>query len=466
MKIKFNMKEFCVDFAMLFGASAVASNGILPPETATTYAGLLGSTLKGISLERSEKAPIVLLADVINDSINKVMDKYELGLDQKLADILKEKIISLNTVTGSSTIAEKIPDDFIDYLKRYFAESDNYDQETFPFEAFTKELLFNIQTGVLANPSLMALVQTLHLFNNISNFEKSILNIRKVQYYTNPLHYLNQEIGFYGRDDEIEWLDKFKDSDGNFKFAVVQGVGGIGKSRLLNEYINRGHGDDNWYYCFLNDNVMQTIDSTDDFTCSKNVFGVIDYAERYTEIGKTLLKIAESKAVNSNIRLVLLMRNETDKLHSQSDILDHEKSLYSDSHQKRVLTEKKFGSYTMKELSDADYFRMIDDYTERVQKKGKLEENEKTAIVNGVKENRGFVATPLFVLLAADAYLTDSAMTKWNIVYVVESYVNKLLEFWKHTVCKDNEVLYKALLRLLHSPQVLEAWTVTRSFLQ
>ena len=124
----------------------------------------------------------------------------------------------------------------------------------------------------------------------------------------NPMHYLSKGIGFYGRDDECLWMDKFCQLDEQIRYAVVFGVGGVGKSKFMYEYMKNRMASD-WHMCFATENIITSLLSFPTYNYPDNLLLVIDYASRYAEIvGKWLAKLSSTNAASKKIRVVLIER--------------------------------------------------------------------------------------------------------------------------------------------------------------
>lgn len=68
----------------------------------------------------------------------------------------------------------------------------------------------------------------------------------------NPFHYLNGNIGFYGREKEISYLTQFINDERQILCAFIVGNAGVGKSKLMKEFINIHKNNSSWKMILCN----------------------------------------------------------------------------------------------------------------------------------------------------------------------------------------------------------------------
>lgn len=279
----------------------------------------------------------------------------------------------------------------------------------------------------------------------------------------NPMHYLSDGIGFYGRDEEISWLDRFCQTDETVQYTVVYGAGGVGKSKFLYEYI-KGNINPDWRMCFVTENIITSLLSYADYRYPKNLLLVIDYASRHSEIiGKWLAKLTSINAIINKIRIVLIERHGQDG-NSTSGVLNpwYEK-LCGNTTQRRLLKGIEFGFLELNQITPASLGKMINDYIKTNYPKKQLGTEEISNIIEyasnglGVNENQ---QSPLLILLITDAYISGQDYRDWNRTLLVQNYVERLLENWLVSLCDNDAKLYISLVRLLVFATVVNGFNI------
>lgn len=464
MRVNFNPQE-ALAYISNIGVTALFQKEGMPQETATMFGGVAEGVIKGLSIEKKAPTPLDKWEKAVKAAIHKTMqlEEYE-HLPQELECEIYEKIFAVELMNQYLTEEESI-EIFEKKIKSILAESKIYDENTFSSKYFADKLIENIKICIDEETDLVVLstlysvreIKTIlknHILN-VSEFEKAILNIRPIyEYkYPNELHYLNDKIGFYGREDEHKKLDEFRNMADKLKYVLVQGYSGVGKSRLLCEYIKTRNEEEDWYFCFLNNSVIESLMDYPSYECSKNILFVIDYAGRYSEIiGKWILKLAESKLYSKKIRIVLIERQEKIRITTQESLVPWLQTFYGDSHQTRVLKENEYENIILEQLDEENLHNIIDDYTIKVANKPTLSYEEKKAIIEYVSCGLKIELqhqTPLFVLLATDAFLQEGFVKNWDVDLLMQNYIKRMQEYWIEGICKGDKELYNSLFRII-----------------
>ncbi|MDR1668994.1 MAG: hypothetical protein LBR76_03465 [Oscillospiraceae bacterium] len=268
---------------------------------------------------------------------------------------------------------------------------------------------------------------------------------------SNAMHYLCDGMGFYGRDNEVKWLDKFRAENEPLLYTVVHGVGGVGKSKLLFEYEKITH-DENWKVCFLSSSIIESLLSYQKYDYSKNLFLVIDYAARYSDLlGKWIEKLSDLEHPTNKMRIVFLERQGLQydsSLESPSPWLE---TFYGAPRRKRILKDAEYEFLPLKQMSSDALKILIDDYS-KITTSIIVTEKDKQSIM-------GYVFTelklnferqnPLMILLATDAFLNKQPLHKWNIEMLVQNYIERLKDNWLHALCENDKNLLDALINVL-----------------
>lgn len=123
-------------------------------------------------------------------------------------------------------------------------------------------------------------------------------------------YYRSGLIPFYGRDQEIEILNKFLIYEAKFSIIAVTGNGGSGKSRLIYEFLKSVSDWDKAYLDWREFSINQMNYIINSFVYDKDLILVIDYVLAYAdEIGDWLCKIKNHMITLKNkIRIVVIER--------------------------------------------------------------------------------------------------------------------------------------------------------------
>ena len=90
-------------------------------------------------------------------------------------------------------------------------------------------------------------------FSMVSKWDIEVGNIN------DELSYKNRNIKLMGREQELQWIQKFLDSPQLFKVSAINGAAGIGKSRLVYEFYNYNTQSD-WLIQALNHKNLLKLD--------------------------------------------------------------------------------------------------------------------------------------------------------------------------------------------------------------
>ena len=126
----------------------------------------------------------------------------------------------------------------------------------------------------------------------------------------------NEIVPFFDaiRQPELDALEAFCQPDTHGIIQLFTGPGGIGKTRLMIEWINRLKETNTWLPCFLNHNIdPEDQDFKDLIRQDNNLFFVIDYAECRTNLSKILrVLIDASEKKRHMVRVALVARHSGD----------------------------------------------------------------------------------------------------------------------------------------------------------
>lgn len=465
MKLKFNPNETLASIAYTFACAGGISQGLSPDEA--NYAGnAAAGIVKGISVDLSSTI-FDKVEDTVKQAISKTMAQETFKhIPYEFQMLLYENAFSKKAIYAYQT--DELPAKLLeDAIQRTFAQSETYDMETLDIELLSTSLIKNMEQELQNDHELNSLfslyankeiLQRLRkLTKNTSEFEEAIYNIKPISQHKQPnsLHFLNSQIEFYGRTNEFNWLNSFCDSDKPLLYAFIEGFAGVGKSKLLYHFIQQFNDKHNWYMCFLTSNVISSLNDFVSYECSKNIFLVIDYASKYAEkIGNWILKLAESKTTSHKIRIIMIER----RMESQVNPLDFSnntlwlQNFYGTLHQEQILKEVEYGTLSIIQLDKSALFSIMDDYSKNVLNTPPLSIDAKEMIYKYVSIDLHLEPqkqTPLFILLATDAYIKEGSIRNWSTDLLVDNYLKRMLEFWHDALCQKDQDLYDSLLEIV-----------------
>ncbi len=279
------------------------------------------------------------------------------------------------------------------------------------------------------------------------SFANRLDSIRSLNEYksSNKMHFLCDDIGFYGRVKEIEWLNEFCMQSDPILYTIVHGVGGIGKSKLLYEYMKNNY-DSEWKMCFLTDAVLSSILNYNDYSYPKNLFIVIDYAARYAQLlGKWITKILEMRQTEKKVRLIMVERYVVLSENPCKTYYPWLMEFYGSPHQKRILQRAEYDFLELKQIDCKDLFQLIDNYAAMEMPTKNLSIEEKQNIISFSSDRQ----TPLIILLATDAFLNGRPYRQWDLTSVVQDYVDRLLDSWLTALCSNDSCIFRSLVNVL-----------------
>lgn len=293
-----------------------------------------------------------------------------------------------------------------------------------------------------------------------NSFMEMIDRIRPKTYNNIPFHYLNPSIRFFGREAEMEKLDKFREDDSQVLFCILTGGGGMGKSRLMFEYVKSREYQVGWKFAFLTSEQGKQMSLYHEFYFDKNLFLIIDYAgSQVQEISNFLYALCQcaEDCLPPKLRIVLIER--------QGIIYDEQgckqipywvEHMLGYGERKIKLeeiayhfTDKPYGYFmNLRRLSEKNLWKIIQDYAgeNNIILKDDVCEHI-IAKANKVSKLTG--ATPLSVLLVEDFLLNVSPTYDMEYQELFDNAIKKWEMSWKQTLCENNSELFHTVELLL-----------------
>ncbi|NMA11762.1 MAG: ATP-binding protein [Chloroflexi bacterium] len=265
-------------------------------------------------------------------------------------------------------------------------------------------------------------------------------------------HYLNPEIGFVRRDAPFKFLDEFLDDDAALLCLAITGYGGIGKSRLMYQYIRELLHNLEWKAVMLDRSSVDRVCESKEWNYPKNLLLVIDYAAEKAEIiGKWIRAIQQSRSCPLKMRIVLLERQGVTKANEQTIQPLWYQQIYEASGKMlgNIQYPPRNGFYELPLFNKEEMFQVMDMHP---QAKSKLTQAVKKEIYNkivsfsdGYQDER--FNTPLIALLLVDAHVNGEDLPDPE--QLMEYVIRRNKDSWERTFSSygKNEDLVKALER-------------------
>ena len=135
-----------------------------------------------------------------------------------------------------------------------------------------------------------------------NSFAKFVDGIHLPPEINSLFHYRDPKVGFYGREDEIAFLDGFLDREEPILFTAVTGPAGAGKSKFLYEYVKGMGGNPHWRCVFFqNKGLLEQMANRSEWAYPVNLLVVIDYAGDYADlIGEWLVSLRTGRLPKKN----------------------------------------------------------------------------------------------------------------------------------------------------------------------
>jgi hypothetical protein len=305
----------------------------------------------------------------------------------------------------------------------------------------------------------------------------------KKKNHKSPFHYLNSDLGFYGRDAEAEVFEAFLADARQTLTLAVTGAGGSGKSKFIFELTGKSFGDDNWKFVYLDELLINDFSSSaySNYLYAQPVCLIIDYAGRYCEeIGRLIRHIenTDPSLLASKVRFLLIERQGIAYYGNHED----SSAIYPDWFQRIVnacggsLELYDNGFLELGELSDDCLKAIALDYRNNegigVLRKynGDMDAFEQewgkiTDMLNrrGVLTAKVRTIRPLIVLFMVDSSIRNLDFYKWDIDDILRNIIGRYKQHWLENLCANDIPLCNALKRLLMYSTACESWEVGAS---
>ena len=306
-----------------------------------------------------------------------------------------------------------------------------------------------------------------------NSFAQLIDNLKLPMPSTALFHYRNESIGFYGREQAIDLLDRFLDSEKEFCFTAVTGSAGSGKSKLLFEYAKRMYDNVIWKVVFLQEtNDIKRIWECKHWDYPSNLLLIIDYAGQHSsELGKWIASLS-NRALTNKLRIILLEREGMIRKRSETGKID-EKTVTGEKGIYPLWYDYLFSGVSSRDnvraalyafsdtapflellpLEEEALISIMDAYAKS--RNSTIDLGQYENIISRCKEieqsekNDGRLR-PLILLFVTDSYLKNPVeYNRWNIEQLLDRLVIRYKDHWLKTICEGDKEQCDALQELL-----------------
>ena len=255
--------------------------------------------------------------------------------------------------------------------------------------------------------------------NNNSEYAKFINEAKlpsELDKKENIFSFRSNKIGFQGRKDELEKLNKWL-IQGHVSVWAITGQGGSGKSRLALQFATQVEDDTEkesiGKAVWIDNEVLDKLLTFNDFSYPKPVLFICDYAANYDE--KLSRVVDKTSRAQANAKFLLIERSDF---------------WYSGFLQKNVVVNE----FAVKEpiildaldFTSEEYSSIMQDFSDALYGKGekKIANEAQNQIIKKAKELSGneHSARCLFLLLVTEAYLKDSDISHLSAQKLLHNY--------------------------------------------
>ena len=287
-------------------------------------------------------------------------------------------------------------------------------------------------------------------FLNVNSFAYMIDQIRPKDQSTNAFHYLNPNIGFWGRENEIQALQDFLTDSRDLLYMSIIAPGGCGKSKLVHEFVQQHKFDLEWEMQYLAKGQIERLLTFADYRYPRNLLLIVDYAGLYAkQLGDWLYHLSriQSDFRPTKIRLLLLEREQAVNIRHTSIPPVWKRELLGTGERGHAISKLRYQCDSFPEdgilqpLSDAAVLQLMQQF---VQQKGRSVSDEVfQQILEHLKasENERTVsARPLMAMFMVDAYLRGQAVFSWDTNGILEHFIERTEGQWDRLCNGDREL--------------------------
>ena len=405
-------------------------------------------------MSAGETNPKIQLRNNIADSIDKIVKESNISDDD--AEAVKNNVAkSLEKVTKQDYIDNiSSPQSLINDIINKHTDLGGTAEECYQsvIKSVVNALCTNNNIAVFVNEGLM-LAALLKYANelqiDLTNLNKNVNELSKytkekfllkseikIENTVNAFSYSNSQVGFYGREAEVNEINKFMNCDKPFTFWSITGYGGMGKSKLAYN-IAKKYDKQNWTVIWYDSNNTD-IDKIFGKDFVHNVLFIVDYAgSKIDAVRKIITKsIAKTENQNENriihIRLLMVERDDYSKNDGMFENW-YQKIFNCQDFDGKQNFEYKNEPLNLSAINDTKaLYNIIDDFTVNVKGEQKLDNSKKDEIIDFVRnklcqteKDSHFADRCIFILFTTDAVLSGKDIKNWDTAKLLENYLKR-----------------------------------------
>ena len=240
---------------------------------------------------------------------------------------------------------------------------------------------------------------------------------------TNRFMYDSDYIAFVGRKQELAQLRGFCQNTQQISWWAVVGPGGMGKSRLVFEFMNTQKAD-GWKICWLKhsdyDNLSHWIPPVD-----RCIIVADDVQAHLQTIGDWIISVS-ARQRSEKLRIILLERDGKNLNSAKWAELLQSKFPYDDT-----ISAKCYCSdfLNLPPLSDDELKDIMMDFAE-ASAKPLVDSGHADRLLGTLKKIDGDLQRPIYALAITDAWCSGKDPTRWSKDRVLDALVKRELEFY------------------------------------
>lgn len=287
-------------------------------------------------------------------------------------------------------------------------------------------------------------------FLNTNSFAYMIDQIEPKDESTNAFHYLNPNIGFWGRENEIQALEHFLGDSREILYMGIVAPGGCGKSKLVHEFVQQHKFNPEWEMQYFGKGQIERLLTFTDYRYPRNLLLIVDYAGLYAkQLGDWLYHLSkiQSRFRPVKIRLLVLEREQTVNIGLMSIPPVWKRDLHGTGERDNAITKLRYqcdvfpGDGVLQPLADDAVIQLMQQYAQR---NGQTVSDEVLQKMLGRlkdKENERIVAArPLMAMFMVDAYLRGQPVFSWDNNGILEHFIARTEGQWDR-LCKGDAEL-------------------------
>ena len=268
---------------------------------------------------------------------------------------------------------------------------------------------------------------------------------------SNQFHYLNNQIEFYGREEEMKAMNDFLQDKRKILFMTIVAPGASGKSKLVYEFVKQHSKDEWWDIKYISGYHIDKLSSFTDYNHCKNIVFIVDYAGLYAgKLGEWMnyLLSMNSNAFSQKIRLIMLERNQAIKIESTIIEPEWKKSFLHSGERKSSLKRIWYHASCFGpngEIAPLNIEAMRHIMKQYALKLGtELQEKELDNLLEYLQKvdnaDKGN-PRPLFALFIVDAYIHNHDVHNWDSNAMIEHCIERTEQKWM-TLCDSDSELF------------------------